>query len=136
MLKYEVLWSNGESAASRGTSSESYVKTHINVKNENKMWKIAYLLRKAEMIKSASNKNIKSIKNYLIDDWGYEEDEIKDIFEKNDYKEKDLDSINLNGIDGGEPWIISISLNGEEIYNCGCEYDEDCDYNEEDDEDW
>ena len=130
MLKYQVLWSNGEGAASRGMSSDGHIKTHINAENENEMWKIAYLLRKAEIIKSASNKNIKSIKNYLIDHWGYEEDEIKDIFEKNDYKEEDLDNINLDGIDGGEPWIIAISLNGEEIYNCGC------DYNQEDDEDW
>ena len=66
-----------------------------------------------------------------MDDWGYEEDEIKDEFEKNDYKESDLDDINLDGIDGGDPWIISITLNGEEIYNCGLD-----DYYEDDEEDW
>ena len=59
MLKYQVLWSNGEGAASRGMSSDGHIKTHINAENENEMWKIAYLLRKAEIIKSASNKNIK-----------------------------------------------------------------------------
>lgn len=132
MSKYEVLWSDGEGAANRGMHSDGYIKTHINAESESEMWKIAYLLRKSNLIKSASAKNIQSIKDYLIDDLGYEEDEIKDEFEKNDYKEEDLDAINLNGIDGGDPWLISIILNREEIYNCG--YD-DC-IEEDDDEDW
>lgn len=131
MPKYDVLWSDGNGAASRGMSSDNYVKTHINAENESEMWKLAYLLRRSSLIKSASNKNIQSIKDYLMDDWGYEEDEIKDEFEKNDYKESDLDNINLDGIDGGDPWIISITLNGEEIYNCGLD-----DYYEDDEEDW
>ena len=131
MLNYEVMWCDGNGAASRGMGSDGYVRTHIKAENENEMWKLAYLLRRSSLIKSASNKNIQSIKEYLMDDWGYEEDEIKDEFEKNDYKESDLDAINLDGIDGGEPWIISISLHGEEVYNCGYES-----YSEDDDEDW
>ena len=131
MLKYEVLWSDGNGAASRGMGSDNYVKTHINAENESEMYKIAYLLRWAQILKSASSKNIQSIKEYLMNDWGYEEDELKHDFEKNDYGESDLDSINLDGIDGGDPWIISITLNGEEIYNCGLD-----DYEENDDEDW
>lgn len=131
MLKYEVLWSDGNGAASRGMGSDNYVKTHINAENESEMYKIAYLLRWAQILKSASSKNIQSIKEYLMDDWGYEEDELKKDFEKNDYGESDLDSINLDGIDGGDPWIISITLNGEEIYNCGLD-----EYSENDDEDW
>ena len=132
MKKYDVLWSDGNGAASRGMSSDNYVKTHINAETESEMYKIAYLLRMAQRLKSASSKNLKSLKDYLIDDQGYEEDEIKDIFEKNDYSESDLDEINLDGIDGGDPWIISIKLNGEEVYNCGM----DMDYEEDDDEDW
>lgn len=131
MPKYDVLWSDGYGAASRGMGSDNYVRTHINAENESEMWKLACLLRRSQLLKSASNKNIQSIKDYLMDDWGYEEDEIKDEFEKNDYKEADLDAINLDGIDGGEPWIISITLNGKEIYNCG--YDS---YSEDDNEDW
>lgn len=131
MLKYEVLWSDGNGAASRGMSGDNYIHTHINAENESEMWKLAYLLRRSQLIKSASNKNIQSIKDYLMDDWGYEEDEIKDEFEKNDYKESDLDKINLSGIDGGEPWIVSITLNGKEVYNCG--YNDDL---KDDDEDW
>lgn len=132
MFKYDVLWSDGNGAASRGFGVDHHVKTHINAENESEMWKLAYLLRRSSLIKSASNQNIQSIKNYLIDDWGYEEDELKDEFEKNDYKEEDLDRINLDGIDGGEPWIISITLYGREVYNCG--YDEEEEY--DDDEDW
>lgn len=131
MPKYDLLWSDGYGAASRGMGNDGYVRTHINAENESEMYKIAYLLRFAQILKSASSKNIESIKDKLIDDWGYEEDEIKDQFEKNDYKEEDLDSINLDGIDGGDPWIISITLNGKEIYNCGMD-----DYEEDDDEDW
>lgn len=131
MLKYEVLWSDGNGAASRGMGGDNYVKTHINAENESEMYKIAYLLRWAQILKSASSKNIQSIKEYLMDDWGYEEDELKKDFEKNDYGESDLDSINLDGIDGGDPWIISITLNGKEVYNCGYE-----EYDENDDEDW
>ena len=131
MPKYNVLWSDGNAAASRGMGNDGYVKTHITAENESEMWKLAYLLRWAQRLKSASMKNLQSIKDYLMDDWGYEEDEIKDEFEKTDYKESDLDSINLDGIDGGEPWIISITLNGKEIYNCGLDS-----YDEDDDEDW
>lgn len=131
MLKYEVLWSDGNGAASRGMGSDGYVRTHIKAENESEMWKLAYLLRWAQILKSASSKNIQSIKQYLMDDWGYEEDELKNDFEKNDYGESDLDNINLDGIDGGDPWIISITLNGEEIYNCGLD-----EYSENDDEDW
>lgn len=132
MPKYDVLWSDGNGAASRGMSGDNYVKTHITAENESEMYKLAYLLRKAQLIKSASMKKIKSIKDYLIDDWGYEEDELKDEFEKNDYTESDLDGINLNGIDGGDPWIVNINLNGKKVYDCGM----DMDYNEDDDEDW
>lgn len=131
MLKYELMWNDGSGAASRGTDEDNYVKTHINAENENEMWKIAYLLRKAQLIKSASARNFKSIKNHLKEDWGYEEDELKQMFEKNDYEESDLDSINLDDIDGGDAWIISIKLNGEDIYSCGFE-----EYYEDEDEDW
>lgn len=131
MPKYDVLWSDGNGAASRGMSNDNFVKTHITAENESEMYKIAYLLRHAQLLKSASIKNLKSIKDCLIDD-GYEEDEIKDEFEKNDYGESDLDDINLDMIDGGDPWIVTIKLNGEEVYNCGM----DMDYNEDDDEDW
>lgn len=128
MKKYDVLWSDGSAAASRGMSNDKYVKTHINAENESEMYKIAYLLRKAQLLKSASSKKIQSIKDFLMDDWGYEEDEIKAEFEKNDYNKSDLDRINLDGIDGGDPWIISIHLNGEEVYKC----DMDIDYEEDD----
>lgn len=131
MLDYKVLWSDGAAAANRGGCSDNHITTHIKVENESEMWKLAYLLRRSQLIKTASMKNLQSIKDFLMDDWGYEEDEIKDEFEKNDYKEEDLDDINLDGIDGGEPWIIAITLNGEEVYNCGYE-----DYYEDDDEDW
>ena len=129
MLKYEILWSDGTAAASRGGSSDNYVKTHINAKNESEMWKLAYLLRGAQLLKSASIKNLNSIKKQL-EDYGYEDDEIETMFNKT-YTEKDLDAINLDGTDGGDPWIISIKLNGEEVYNCGDE-----DFYEDDDEDW
>ena len=131
MQKYDVLWSDGNAAASRGSSSDNYIRTYINVKNENDMWKLAYLLRKLQLIKSASMKNLDSIKEKL-EDYGYEDNKINELLNKNDYSEDDLDDINLDGIDGGDPWIISITLNGEEIYNCGM----DMDYDEDDDEDW
>ena len=131
MAKYDVIWCDGNGAASRGFESDSYIKTHINAGNESEMWKLAYLLRVAHLIKSASNKNIQSIKDYLMDDWGYEEEEIQDMFEKNDYKEEDLDDINLDGIDGGDPWIVSIMLDGEQIY-----YDGATEIDVDEDEDW
>ena len=53
MPKYNVLWSDGNGAASRGMSSDNYVKTHINAENESEMWKLAYLLRRSSLIKSA-----------------------------------------------------------------------------------
>lgn len=130
MLKYNVLWSDGNAAASRGGSSDNYVRTHINVENQNDMWKLAYLLRKLQLLKSASIKNLNSIKEEL-EDYGYDDDEIDELLNKDDYSEDDLDDINFDGIDGGDPWIISITLNGKEIYNCGCES-----YSEDDDEDW
>ena len=130
MLKYDVLWSDGNGAASRGMGSDGYVKTHITADNESEMWKLAYLLRIVQLLKSASMKNLNSIKEEL-EDYGYEDDEIDELLYKDDYSEDDLDDINLDGIDGGDPWIISITLNGEEIYNCGCEF-----YSEDDDEDW
>lgn len=133
MLRYDLVWSDGEGAASRGGRPDRIVNTHITAENESEMYKIAYLLRRSQLIKSASAKNIQSIKDYLIDDWGYEEDEIKDEFEKNDYTEKDLDEINLDGIDGGDPWIISISLDGKEVYNCNYDPRQE---NTDDDEDW
>ena len=129
MLKYDVLWCDGNGAASRGMGSDGYIKTHINAENESEMWKLAYLLRKAQLLKSASMKNLNSIKEEL-EDYGYEDDEIDELLNKDDYSEHDLDDINLDDIDGGDPWIISIHLNGEEIYNCGYES-----YSEDDDED-
>ena len=131
MARYEVLWSDGNAAASRGMSSDGYKRTHITADSESDMWKLAYLLRWAQLLRSASMKNLKSIQDYLMDDWGYEEEELQDVFEKNDFKEEDLDSINLDGIDGGEPWIMSITLNGKKIYSDGEYYAE-----EDDNEDW
>lgn len=34
MPKYDVLWSDGNGAASRGMSNDNFVKTHITAKNE------------------------------------------------------------------------------------------------------
>jgi len=129
MLDYKVRWCDGNGAASRGMDNDGYVNTHIKVENESEMWKLAYLLRKINYTKSASMKNLNSIKE-VLEDWGYEDYEIEEMLNK-EYSEEDLDDINLDGIDGGEPWIMSIKLNGETIYDDGLEEDVD-----DDDEDW
>jgi len=118
MIRYDLVWSDGRAAASRGGQNDNIVHTHINAENEQEMWKLAYLLRRLSLIKSASMKNLPSIKDEM-EDAGYEDYEIEEMLNRDDYDEKALDSINLDDIDGGDPWIISISVNGNEIYNCG-----------------
>ena len=130
MLDYDVLWCDGNGAASRGAESDGYVKTHIKVENEQEMWKLAYLLRLLKIIKSASMKNIPSIKKEL-EDYGYEDYEVEELLNRNNYDEKALDSINTDMIDGGEPWIISIHLNGNQIYTDGFS-----EVSENNDDDW
>lgn len=134
MSKYKVLWSDGEAAASRGGSPDHHIITYITAENEGEMYKIAYILRLLQIIKSASMKNMNPESLENEDQTGFfDEEEAAEWLERTDFTESDLNEINLDGIDGGEPWIISISLNDKEVYNCGYEGDEPY---EDTDEDW
>lgn len=118
MKEYELLWSDGNGALSRGTESDNICYTRIKCQNVEELWTIAYLLRAYYDILPWANEEISSLEELTQlleeaaeDDWDsltpVELDELPKILETK-YDSDSLDDINFDDIDGGAPWIINI----------------------------
>ena len=148
MKDYLVLWCDGKgikNADPRGYSpnytedknKNNYIFTHIYAENAAEMWKIAFLLRGARIIKSASAENLTSMKNiWYKKRKDIKKETIEELFEKNEYKNnyetrEDFHNLNTYDIIAGEnPWIVKITLNDKIIYDDLRErYKEDIDTN-------
>lgn len=128
---YHINWIDGNAAASRGTEPDHAVTSSLTANSDDEAIKYAYILRSVCEIDDISN--FGEIMD-LVNDYGYEQDEIDDLLNIPDYREA-LDNINYDGIDGGDPWIHSIvDPSGNVIYE---EYSPDCydDISSEDEDD-
>lgn len=115
--EYTVKWSDGEAAASRGTDMDSAFISVIHAKDNDEALRIAHLMRRICLL----NEEVDGSEDEeLLDEayiYGLEEDEIATILSEND-PARELDNINMDGIDGGDPWIISIKdPDGNLIYD-------------------
>lgn len=110
-MKVNVLWCDGEGAASRGFSDDGYVLTTIEANTLNEVLQLAYYLKLANMCKSVTSKDLDSLLHELQDEYGYEDE---DLF-YDDYEDA-LNKHNYDGFDGGDVWIIGIYDDNEVIY--------------------
>ena len=120
-MKYKVTWSDGTAAASRGGRPDKIVHTTIECDMED-IWTVLRLMK---------------VIGYLCDvDGGLEDSEFKeeifDYFGVDSYDpddedlspflkttQKTFEDCNLDDIDGGEPWVISVTdSSGNVLYEC------------------
>lgn len=120
MTTYKIKWSDGEAAASRGGDIDHAVYSEVIAKDDKEALTIAYIERALCTIFDEAPINGLEDEN-LFDEamvYGYEEDEYDELKYNTEDPESELDQINMDGIDGGEPWIIWIKDNaGNIIYD-------------------
>lgn len=123
MKTYKIKWSDGNGAASRGTDCDHVVRTTVQAENDAEALKIVYICRVCKYLKDVNGLNdedfVQAVKDYC-DDIEEDTDYLLDINPAE--SEENLDEINLDDIDGGDPWVISITdEGGKELYDGGYE---------------
>lgn len=113
-MLYRIEWMGGEGAASRGETPDSIITQKINC-DPDMIGKILYAVKLTfylynDIFNTSKTKiNDKGLMRKDEELCNYAAGCINDL---NNY----LDRYNLNGIDGGDPWVIRIDEGSETIY--------------------
>jgi hypothetical protein len=139
-MKYKVIWSDGNAAASRGRAPDEEVNTTIECDPKD-IWAVLYMMNYIGWLSDINGGfEDPSFKAEILDYFGVDSyddaadedgERMIEIFKST---KNDFEDVNLDGIDGGDPWVLRIEdASGNVLYECDnnneeLDYDDAYDY--------
>lgn len=132
-MKYNVIWSDGSAAASRGGTCDERINTTVECDPKD-IWSVLYLMKYVGWLDDVNGGlEDPEFKAEIFDYFGvnaYDEDE--GLARMLTYTEEDFEDGNLDDIDGGASWVLCIKdETGNVIYECD-DFADETDYDEMD----
>lgn len=118
-MKYNIKLSDGNAAASRGGANDNIVELAVECSTD-EIWAIAYLIKRLSYFDDIEDGlSDRDFKHEILDYWGVDTlDDDEKLVSILKMSKEDFEDHNLDDIDGGTPWILSIKdETGKELYD-------------------